>query len=772
MKLQSTLLLLFAVYALQGQVTISGTVRDEGTGETLIGATVFIEETGVGSSTNAYGFYSLETKEQDSITIVYSYVGYQSERRSIVGTKSQVIDVGLGGEGVDLEEVVVQSNSFREQLRSTQMSVENITTAEAKLLPAFFGEVDILKTIQLKPGIASGSEGRTGLFVRGGSPDQNLIVLDEAVVYNPNHLFGFFSTFNADAVKNVDIYKGGFPAEYGGRVSSVIDVKLRDGNDKKFSGSGGIGLITSRLTLEGPIIKDKSSFIVSGRRTYVDIFTRAVNSANEDNEDFNAIPDYYFYDLNAKVNYSLGERDRLFLSGYFGRDKFGFEDDQFTFGFDWGNATGTARWNHIFSQKLFSNTTFTFSDYDYEISNELTGFSFSLGSSVQDASLQSDFYYAMSNNHDIKFGASVIRHQFDVGRLKAGSDDGEVNFSAGDELTGLQFGAYISDEMNWGDRLKANLGLRFSGFHNQTTYLGLEPRAAFNYSLTDNLSLKASYARMMQYVHLVSTASLALPTDIWYPSSETVRPQISNQVAVGGALLLGNGYYLTNEYYYKLLDNQIEFANFAELFANDNLEEEFLFGEGYGYGMELGFEKKVGKLQGWLGYTLSYVRRREFASINGGREFFPAFDRRHDITAVAIYKFNEKYSLSATWVYGTGDRVWVPVSRIVHQGAPGADVEPFVTQYQEPRNDFRQPAYHRLDLGLVINFFPSWGESDLTISIYNVYDRRNPFFITLQPEFPDDFEDGTVGLDIPQGIKAEQVSLFPILPSVTWNFKF
>jgi hypothetical protein len=728
---------MISVFGQNPSIDISGTIKDASNGETLIGASIFVEGTNRGTTTNAYGFYSLQLEQTDSLTILFSYVGFKPEVRVVSGRKSQVINLDLSTDGIELDEVVVRSNSFREQLKSTQMSVENISTSEAKLLPAFFGEVDILKTLQLKPGISSGSEGSTGLFVRGGSPDQNLIELDEALVYNPNHLFGFFSTFNADAVKNVEIYKGGFPAEYGGRVSSVVDVKLRDGNDKQFSGSGGIGLITSRLTLEGPIVKEKSSFIVSGRRTYVDLFTNAVNRANEDNEDFDPIPAYYFYDLNAKVNYSLGEKDRLFVSGYFGRDKFSFDGDFFTLGFEWGNVTGTARWNHIYNQKLFSNTTFTFSDYDYEISNEVTGFSFNLGSNVQDIGLKTDFYYSANNKHSIKYGLSATYHQFDVGRLKAGSDDGAVSFSSGLNLDGYEFGAYVSDEIRWNERLTSNFGLRYSAFSNKSFYHGLEPRAALNFEWTDNFSVKASYARMRQYVHLVSTASLALPTDIWYPSTDVVKPQISDQIAVGGALLLGEGYYLTNEYYYKWLDNQIEFANFAELFANDNLEDEFLFGEGYGYGMELGIEKKTGDFQGWLGYTLGYVKRREFATINGGKEFFPVFDRRHDFTAVAIYKINKKYSVSATFVYGTGDRAWVPVSRIIHQGAPGADIEPFVTQYQEPRNEFRKPDYHRLDLGFVINFFPSWGESDLTISIYNAYDRRNAFFITLEPNrFP------------------------------------
>lgn len=767
------ILLIFGFQGLNAQnITISGTITDQSSGETLIGATVMEAESGKGTVSNAYGFYSLEfpTSKDDSVTLISSYIGYQNKIIRISTQSDQQVNIALDS-GVDLTEIVVEENSFRDQLRSTQMSVEQVSVAEAKLIPAFMGEVDILKTIQLKPGISSGSEGSTGLFVRGGSPDQNLIVLDEALVYNPNHLFGFFSTFNADAIKNVEVYKGGFPAEYGGRVSSVIDVKLRDGNDKSYHASGGIGLISSRLTVEGPLVKEKSSFIVSGRRTYVDLMTNAVNQANKDNEDYSPIPAYYFYDLNAKLNYKLNDNNRFFLSGYFGRDKFSFDDDEFNFGFDWGNATGTARWNHIFNHKLFSNTTFTFSDYNYEISNELTGFSFELGSKVQDVGIKSDFYWALNDKHDVKFGLNATYHQFEVGRLQAGSDDGEISFSAGDDLTGYEYAAYISDEIQWSEKFNMNVGLRLSGFYNETNYLGVEPRIAANYQFSPQFSGKISYAHMRQYVHLVSTASLALPTDIWHPSTERIKPQKSDQIAIGGSYLFGDGIYLTNEYYYKWLDNQIEFANFAELFANNDLEEEFIFGKGRGYGMEIGLEKRTGDLQGWIGYTLGYVERDEFADINDGKAFFPVYDRRHDFTTVLIYNINRRLSASATWVYGSGDRAWMPVGRIVHQGIPGTDIEPFVTQFQDPRNEFRKPDYHRLDLGLVIKFFPKWGESDLTFSIYNAYNRRNVFFLTLGPEYSDD-SDIIPGVQIPDKVVAEQVSLFPILPAITWNFKF
>lgn len=772
--------LLFTLFVQAQDVTISGNIKDGENGEDLIGATVAVPELGLGTSSNAYGFYSLSVPTGDTLKVVFSYVGFQSQAFNLLPRQDTTFNINLTT-GVQLDEVVVKANSFQEQINSTEMSVEAITTREAKLVPVLLGESDILKTIQLKPGIPSGSEGRTGLFVRGGAQDQNLIVLDEAVVYNANHLFGFFSTFNTDAVKDLKIYKGGFPAEYGGRLSSVIDVKLKDGNNQKFAGSGGLGLISSRLTLEGPIQKDKSSFIVSGRRTYVDLLTRQVNRANEDNEDFSPIPDYYFYDLNAKVNFQLSDKDRLFLSGYFGRDVFGFRSDFFNFDFDWGNATGTARWNHVFNPKLFANTTFTYSDYQYNINNRITGFSFGLGSNIADANLKSDFFYAANNQHTIRFGAMATHHTFTVGRLQAGSDDGVVSFSAGQEFQGVEFGAYVSDEMELSEALSVNAGLRFSGFNNDgKTYVGLEPRVAARYKLSDRWALKLSYARMYQYLHLIANAGVALPTDIWYPSTQRVQPQRSDQVATGASYLLGSKYFLNFELYYKWLDNQLQFVDGAQIFVNDELEDEFAVGEGRAYGMEFSIEKKEGRLTGWIGYTLALTRLQNFETLDpngrfaqeseGFGPFNPIYDRRHDISVVALYEISKRLTASATFVYGSGDLTWLPPGRFTFQDVPGAGFEAVVPDYRE-RNNYRLPAYHRLDLGLVYKFFPKWGESDLTLSVVNAYDRRNAFFIFFEPEFEGE-EPTTGGIDIPTRIAANQVSLFPILPSLTWNFKF
>ncbi|MCB0840048.1 MAG: TonB-dependent receptor, partial [Bacteroidetes bacterium] len=566
-----TFLISIQIYFAQSSYTISGYVKESESGEAMIGATIAAPKLQKGTYTNEYGFYSLTLPaSEDSVQLRYVFGGFKTEVRYVVLNKDYTIDIELQIASVD--EVVIEAESYQEQLNSTEMSVSRITMAEAKALPALFGEVDIIKTLQLKPGVSSGSEGSSGIFVRGGGPDQNLVLLDNTVVYNPSHLFGFFSTFNSDAVKDVKLYKGGFPSQYGGRLSSVIDVKMNEGNKKKFSGAGGLGLIASRLTLEGPIVKDKSSFMISGRRTYVDVFTRLINETQKDNPDFNQIPDYFFYDFNAKANYEISDKDQLFISGYFGRDRFKFDDGEFDFNFDWGNSNTTLRWNHLFNSKLFLNTSASYSDYQYRISNEFDIFSFELSSQITDGSLRTDFTWIPNNRHTVKFGAGGIYHRFIVGRLDAGADDGSFDFEAGNTYYGTELGAYISDDIEVSSALKINTGLRISGFANEGTfYTGIEPRMAIKYSLSESVSVKASYARMVQYLHLVSSSGTSLPTDIWYPSNGRVKPQNSHQVAGGISLALGDKFLLTNEVYYKWLGNQIDFRDAANLFVNDDL---------------------------------------------------------------------------------------------------------------------------------------------------------------------------------------------------------
>jgi hypothetical protein len=753
----------------QNTATVTGTLRDAANGETLIGATVEAVGLGKGNVSNEYGFYSLSLPQgSDSVTLRFSYIGFETSFRKVKPEGRIKLDVSLRTADALLEEVVIKANSLEEKMKSTEMSVTTISTKEAKLLPALFGEVDIIKILQLKPGITAGSEGTTGIFVRGGGSDQNLIVLDEAVVYNANHLFGFFSTFNSDAVKDVKVYKGGFPAQYGGRLSSVIDVRMKEGNNQQFSGAGGLGLIASRLTLEGPIQKDKSSFIVSGRRTYADLITRGINNANAGKPDYDPIPDYYFYDLNTKVNFTLSEKDRLYLSGYFGRDVFTFKDETFDFKFDWGNTTGTARWNHVFGPKLFSNTTITFSDYRYRIQNQLQGFYFNLGSNVKDANLKVDFYYQPSNKHTVRFGGNATYHDFVVGRLKAGSDDGEVSFEAGQKFDGTEFGLYANDEWAVTDRFKLSYGGRFSAWRNNpATYFNFEPRVAANFAVTDKWSLKGSYTRMNQYVHLLASSGLSLPTDIWYPSTEGVKPEVSDQVALGTSYLIGGKVLVTWEAWYKWLQNQLDFKDGAELFGNDALEGELTTGRGYAFSpFEIEIEKKDGKLTGWIGYTLAWTRRGNFPDINGGANFPPRFDTRHNLSVVALWELSRRLSVTATWVYTSGYTAWLPGGRFSFQDIPGGQLQPLVPIYGD-RNTYRYPAYMRADLGVVWKWWGRHTENDLTLSIYNVTDRRNPYFIYI------DFDsvETPVG-DAPTRIYAKQVSLFPILPSITWNFKF
>jgi hypothetical protein len=747
------------------KIAISGTVRDTLSGETLIGVNIYQRnQPQKGTNTNGYGFFSL-TIDQLPATIVYSYIGYQTKEITITQAQSVPQNVELIQNSRLLNQVTITADSYQEQVRSTQMSVSKITSKEARQLPALFGEVDILKTLQLKPGVNSGSEGTSGLYVRGGGNDQNLVLLDESIVYNASHLFGFFSTFNSDAVKEIQLYKGGFPAQYGGRLSSVVDVKMNDGNRKTTTATGGVGLITSRLTVETPIQKNKSSLIISGRRTYIDVFTRQINNANADKPDATIIPDYYFYDLNAKLNFDLTPKDKLFVSGYFGRDKFDYKDASVKFNFDWGNATGTARWNHIFGNKLFVNTSIIYSKYNYVIASGISNFKFQLGSLIRDANAKTDFYYQPNANHSIKFGAAAIRHRFDVGKIKFDSGQSDIaSFEGGETLYGTEGGIYASDDWKITPKITLNSGLRLSGFVGDSAqYINPEPRFAANIAITPNVALKLSYARMVQYVHLIASSGASLPTDIWYPSTDITKPQRSDQVAAGVSIALGENFYISDEVYYKKLYNQIDLKDNAQLFANANLDREFIFGTGWGYGNEIYIEKKRGTTTGWVGYTYSQAWR-QFTAINNGDKFRPIYDRRHDVSVVLMQQIRKRLSLTATWVYGSGRWATLPVGRFPVVGVPGS--QPIIAPDVLARNSYQYAPYHRMDLGLVYKFKARKPnrESDLSFSLYNAYARLNPFFVYYQEV--KDANGNTVNF------QPKQASLFPAIPSVTYNFRF
>ncbi len=756
----------------QKTFTLSGYVKDKSSGEELIGATVMAKGTTKGATTNSYGYFAL-TLPQGEYSFRVDYLGYKSFETKINLNTDTRMTFKLDPDNV-MNEVEINAESPREQLEKTQMSKIELNVQQMKKLPVLFGEVDVLKTLQLLPGVQSGSEGSTGFFVRGGAQDQNLIILDEAPVYNASHLFGFFSVFNSDAIKNVELYKGDFPARYGGRLSSVVDITLKDGNNEKFSGEGGIGLIASRLTLEGPIVKGKSSYIISARRTYVDLFTNLINEINKNKPNYNIIPAYYFYDVNAKVNYELDSSNKVFLSGYFGRDVFSFNRGTFGFGFNWGNATGTARWNHVFSPKLFENTTATFTDYEYNISSTSNQLTFNLGSHIQDWAVKTDFDYLASNTHYIQFGASEIYHIFDISRFSLQTSTNSTATTLGNTLFGDELGAYISDDWDMSDRWKLNYGLRWSGFVSDNKFYNApEPRLALRYKLTDDVSLKGSYTHMNQYIHLVSNSGSTLPTDIWYPTTSTVPPQKCDQIDAGvTTVILGDKLTLTDEVYYKQYQNLIDYKNGAQLFLNPKIDTSFVYGNGWSYGNEIFLQKQAGRFTGWIAYTLSWsqvqFKGNTFeTNINNGQVFYAKYDQRNNISVVASYDLTERLSISATFVFQSGSLTSLPTSYSLIQDPNPTN--PFINTSEDTRNNVRLPAYNRLDLAIVWKFKPKWGHSDLTLSVYNVYDRLNPYivYINLPAALP-----GSANLNIPQGATVQQISLFPIIPSLTYNFKF
>ncbi len=787
------------------QYTISGIIEDATTGESLVSANVYESSTLQGTISNNYGFYSLKL-QAGMVEIVYSYVGYQTIKKTISLNKDTVINVLLAP-AIELEEVTVTDRGPANTVRSSQMSLVKIPISEIKSVPVLMGETDVLKTIQLLPGVQSGTEGLSGIYVRGGGPDQNLILLDGVPVYNVNHLFGFFSVFNADAIHNVTLIKGGFPARYGGRLSSVLDIRMKEGNMKKIKGEGSIGLISSKLTIEGPIIKDKTSFIVSARRTYIDILARPLikHMNNMEGDNFNMNTGYFFYDINAKINHKINNRNRIFYSIYTGKDKFYMNyhdkyedidnswDDKGDMGIFWKNITSALRLNTIINKNLFSNITLTVSDYAFNTGfnytyitenpggKETNEFGMSYISGIRDYSARAEIDYIPSASHYIRAGVDFINHTFNPGVLAFkdiyNDELASIDTSFGNKkifVNDISF--YIEDDINIGTRLKTNIGIRYSGFLlKNKNYFSLEPRVSVRYLMNDIVSLKTSYAEMQQSIHLLTNTNIGLPTDLWVPSTDRIKPKRSKQLALGVALALHDQYELTLEGFYKDMNNTIAYKE-GESFIDvgSDWQDKIESGKGNAYGMEFMIQKSVGKTTGWIGYTLAWANR-QYANISNGKVFPYKYDRRHDISLVISHKINERIDMGLTWVYGTGYHTTLPVEKYVNNLSVFQDVDHGNQWYMEDtkyiehidtRNNYKMPDYHRLDLG--INFHKEKKHHTRTWSFgaYNAYNRQNAF--VLYYNFKDMWEYD------PQKDKkvVKQISLFPIIPYFKYSFTF
>ena len=764
------LLINTTIWAQQEKFTISGYIEDAGSGEKLIEANIFDDVSISGTVSNLYGFYSI-TLPKDSVKLSFSYIGYNTQRFELYLDKDITMDIQLGEDNA-LETVTVTAESASEKIEEqTQMSKIDIPIGQIKKIPALMGEVDVMKALQLLPGVQSGGEGTSGLYVRGGSPDQNLVLLDGVPVYNVSHLFGFFSVFNADAIRNVTLTKGGFPARYGGRLSSVLDINMKEGNDKEFHGEGSIGIIASKLTLEGPIIKDKTSFIVSGRRTYADLIARPFIKKNADGN----VGGYYFYDVNAKVNHKFNNKHRLYLSTYLGQDVFyvDIKDGDFDLesGFDWGNITSALRWNYMINNKLFANTMMTFSRYQFDLNTKSTDnfggesatFAAGYTSNIKDVAAKIDFDYMPNPNHYVRFGVNAIHHQFKPGALQYEISDGNdfnIDTMIGTQNTrAWEYYTYIEDDMKFGKNFSINAGFHLSAFSvNNKTYAAPQARLGMRYLLPKDFAIKGSYSMMTQYIHLLTNEGVGLPTDLWVPSTDKIKPQRSWQAALGVAKTFGTDYEISVEGYYKQMDNLLSYKEGASFLSFEDWQEKVEQGEGKSYGAEVFVQKKKGKTTGWVGYTLAW-NKRQFENINSAKEYPFKYDRRHDLSVVVSHEFNKKVSLSGTWIYGTGNSITLNEARyytynpdedgfgIIQDGAVGVP---------SSKNNYRMKSYHRMDIG--VNFTKKKKRYERTFSFgtYNTYSRKNPFFIY--------YDEGRESF--------RQVSIFPLIPYFTYSFKF
>ena len=752
--------------------SISGYVKDGENGEALIGATVFIKELKSGTVTNSYGFYSLSLPP-GTYTLKYSYLGYETLERKIQLSQNVTVNTELLPAAQTLDEVKITAERSNKNIVSAEMSVEKLEMKQIKSIPALMGEVDIIKAIQLLPGVQSTSEGSSGFSVRGGSRDQNLIVLDEATVYNASHFAGFFSVFNNDAIKDVKLYKGDIPLQYGGRLSSLLDVRMKDGNAKKIEATGGIGTISSRLTVEGPIVKDKATFLASGRRTYADLMLLFASDTNIRQTKF------YFYDLNGKLSWILGENDRLFLSAYNGKDLFG--SDFSTFGF--GNSTTTLRWNHLMSKKLFLNTSIIYSRYNYLMETEPGQFfSFKWTSNMEDYTVKQDYTFFLNPLNTIKFGAAFIRHNLNPGMIKGVGDESSIR-----ELKLLphysnEWAMYLSNEQKIGTRLILKYGIRGTLFQNvglDTVYtydenynvldstgygwgevfhhnFNPEPRFGVNYIINERNSVKASYMRTVQYMHLASNSTAGSPLDIYFSTGPNVKPQLADQYALGYFRNFKNDMFETSvEVFYKDMKNSIDFRDFAELLGNPYLDGELRFGSSYAYGAEFLVRKNIGKVTGWISYTYSRVWR-DIPGVNNGKKYPASYDKPHDVSIVLSYEIAKRVVLGMNWVYASGSAVTYPAGRIEYGG--------LIFPIYSERNEYRLPDYHRMDFSVTLkprDLPDRFWHGELNLSIYNLYNRHNAWQINfLQDE------------NNPERTYAEKVYLFPILPTLTYNFYF
>lgn len=781
------LLLLFCFTKLSAQktVTLSGYIMDASSQEKLISANVLSKDFKIGTNSNVYGFYSLTVPQGQKLVLTFSFVGYTSQDFEFSAENNQTLDILLHPKHV-LDEVVVSGKKDIPVHEELQMSKVSIPISQIKALPALLGEVDVLKSLQLLPGVQGGTEGSAGLYVRGGGPDQNLYLLDGVPVYNVNHLGGFFSTFNSDAISNVDLYKGGFPARFGGRLSSVVDIRMKEGNKEKFAGEGSIGLISSKLLLEGPINKGRGSYIVSGRRTYLDVLMAPLVKSASGGEEKGG---YYFYDLNTKINYKLSDKDHIYLSGYFGKDKLhasSINDNRENTSNNqlyWGNLTGVFRWNRIFNPKLFGNLSTSYSSYDFntemEQVNKREGYintaSLRLFSGIKDLTVKYDLDYLPNTRHLIRFGISTTHQTFtpttNSFQEKLGEDQTERSVTLGEsKIKGLSADIYAEDEITITERLKTNIGLRFSTFNVQNSfYAGLQPRISARYKLGENYSLKASYAKMQQFINLLSFEGIGLPTDLWVPVTDRVKPQKSDQFAIGLSGTLSSQYELTFESYYKSMRNVIDYKDGSSYLSSGSYEDNVEMGIGRAFGNEFMVQKKEGRLQGMASYTLSWSQRK-YPTINRGEWYYTRFDRRNDLKIAAIYKLSKRVELSGAWFYNTG--AWATLPTTKYPAIPptsqfdrpiaGYYIPWYYNNYIEHRNNYKMMDYHRLDLGIKLTKAKKRHERSWAFGVYNAYSRKNPFFLNME-------ESTSVG----NQTSISQFSLFGFpVPYFNYSFKF